>query len=1397
MATRAVNLQSWRRHPAVTAARWAGFALLGALLLAASFLVWLNTDPGRRFLVRQINNIETITGLQVQVGRIEGSIFGDLTLHNVALHDPQGAFFHAPQARIEYRPFAYLANHIDIKSLAMPTARLLRRPALRPGDPDAPLLPDIDIDIGRLTIGRLLVEPAVTGRRHLLSIDSRLRIADGRAEVSLDLAALTAPRLADGDRLRLRLDAEPESNRLGFGLALNAPGNGFIAGLAGFEHPLAVRVGGSGDWAQWRGSARAWLGGRAIANLAIEGRDGTFALRGPLRPSLLTQGPFEQLVSPLARLDLVSRWQDRVADLEVRLTSPAMALAANGRVDLGRNLYQDLAVAARLLRPGAIAPRLAGRDVRLALILNGAFATPRIAYELRAAQLTFDQTRVEGLVATGAARVDADQVVVPVAASARRITGLDTLAGGPIANVRLDGELGLSGARLVSDNLRLRSDRIDATLALAFDFSAGRYLAGIQGRMNAYRVDGVGLFDLTTRFDMTGGAQGFGLRGRLAARSRRIDNATIAGLMGGPASITANLAVEPSGLVRVDEVRLTSPLLRVAAGGGVYRPNGTIDLRLRGVSETYGPLIVLITGRSDAPRIRLDAASPGFGIGLRDVRADVRAIARGWAISAMGQSSYGPFSADLVILSARGPMTIEVRRLTFAGIDMQGRLVRTRAGPFAGTLVFTGQGLDGTVELSAAGRYQRIDIAATANDARTPGDEPIMLRRGLVRATIVLTPTPSIVGDAQLAGLTMGEFSLQRARLRIDYQGGNGTAQLLAEGRRGVSFRIAANSALAPNLIRAAMRGHVNNIGFRFAQPAEIRREGRDWHLLPVTIATREGRVRLAGRWGDGLVIQSRLDGLDLSVINAFSPGLGIGGRASGSLDFAQPRGTSFPRAEARLNLAGFTRTGIAQRSVPVDIAFAGALRPEGGQAAAAIRRGGALIGRLQARLQPLPPAAGSWMTRLLAAPLAGGVRYNGPADVPLSFANLPGHQLSGGLVIAADFSGRVQDPRFVGLVRANNLAYLNERYGTRISNLALQGRFDASRLEIVRLHGRAGRGTVEGQGSIGLASAAGFPIDLRLHFEDAQLARSDDIGAVATGDLAITNGRAGARIAGELELGEVRYQFVRQAATEIRDLAGVRRRGEPIPPPGAESAAAVPSIWQLDLRLRADNRLFVGGMGLESEWSADLAVEGTTATPRITGTLDLIRGVLSLAGRRFNVERGHIAFTGARPPNPRIELAAVSDIEGVEVAINVSGSSTNPQIAFTSSPGLPQDEVVSRILFGSSATQISAIQAVQLAASLNSLRGGGGGLNPLGRLRSATGFSHIRILGADQTTGRDTAISAGMYLSDDIYIEIVTDARGFTATQLEISLSRTLSLLSQFGSSSGTNVNLRYSRDY
>src|SRR3546814_19658010 len=93
---------------------------------------------------------------------------------------------------------------MDIELLVVPRARLMRLPELRAGDPEAPLLPDIDIDVGRLQVGRLLVDPAVTGQRHLLPLGGQAKLVDGRAQVTSNARDLTARGIAGGGRLESR-----------------------------------------------------------------------------------------------------------------------------------------------------------------------------------------------------------------------------------------------------------------------------------------------------------------------------------------------------------------------------------------------------------------------------------------------------------------------------------------------------------------------------------------------------------------------------------------------------------------------------------------------------------------------------------------------------------------------------------------------------------------------------------------------------------------------------------------------------------------------------------------------------------------------------------------------------------------------------------------------------------------------------------------------------------------------------------------------------------------------------------------------------------------------------------------------------------------------------------------
>ncbi|MGA9658168.1 MAG: translocation/assembly module TamB domain-containing protein, partial [Asticcacaulis sp.] len=528
---------------------------------------------------------------------------------------------------------------------------------------------------------------------------------------------------------------------------------------------------------------------------------------------------------------------------------------------------------------------------------------------------------------------------------------------------------------------------------------------------------------------------------------------------------------------------------------------------------------------------------------------------------------------------------------------------------------------------------------------------------------------------------------------------------------------------------------------------------------------------------------------------NLIQKDLGLTGTADGAIDFSQT-GKAFPTARANLKITNSSRASAAVVSTPVDMTLEAQLNPDrsanNNYAHIIFRQGANVLGRAQLALSPA--TSGDWVADLTTATISGGVRYNGPSGVLFSLSGLPRQQLSGAVAVAADVSGRLNAPRLNGVIKASSLTYDNEVLGTRISAISLDGRFTNDRLELNQFNGRAGDGTIKGKGWISLAAAQGFPMMVHVEMNNARLARSDAINSTVSGTLDITNTEAdGGLISGDLNLPQLRYAIVKQNASEIAVLDGVHRKGEDL----TEAAAGtLPAFWKLDIKARADNQIFVSGMGLESEWSMRLRVTGTTRDPRIVGNMKVLRGTYSFAGRAFALDSGTITFDGGPVADPEIRLTASADVQDIKGTITVSGSAQRPDIAFSSTPSLPQDEILSRMLFGESMANISATEALQLASAVNGLNGGTDYLNPLGALRAATGIDRLRVVGADTATGRGTSLAAGKYLTNNVYVEIVTDTKGFMATQLEIALSRSLSLLSQTGNA-GTSASVRYSKDY
>ncbi|HEX7798738.1 MAG TPA: translocation/assembly module TamB domain-containing protein, partial [Asticcacaulis sp.] len=1095
------------------------------LLLLTAFLAALNTPAGRRLLVQFATGIKLNSGLQFQIDRIDGSLYGKMTIHGLRVVDTKGVFIEAPVVNLDWRPFGYLNKHVDIRDLDAPRIEVLRQPVLNPSqepEKSGPILPDLRIDLNRVQVGALILDAPVAGQPYTLRFGGAAHILRGRAQAALEA-------LSDkGDRLTLRLDAVPDANKLDLEAHALAPEDGAADRLLGLGKPLSLDLDGKGGWALWRGRLVTEFGGAALSDLQLTAQNGVFHIAGPTHPDLIAGADAAALLRPQLNIDATAKMKDRVFDLNLALASQAVDVKALGVVDLGHNRFRKLEAHARLLRPDALGKDVSADGLRADLVFDGAFETPRIDYDIAAKRFGYGDIRLSGLDAQGRSHKDGAAIIIPVKAKLDSLSGLGEQVDPLLTHLKLSGELSFDNGKIASKTLKLQSDRLKATGTVSGDVGKGAYAADAQVALNHYTVADLATLNASTRVKVAYGKAGLSAAGTLNARTTKILNDGLAKALGGDASLSGGYAYAPNGAIAVRGLNLKAPKLTMKGDGGLSK-SGALSFKASAESADYGPADLTLSGTFDHLQGALHAARPGLGVGVVDLAATFEGVDGGYAVKAAGGSDYGPFSADARI-GLDAPLSVDIHHAEFAGIGMAGKLTQSPAGPFTGTLALSGAGLNGSAQLSAAGADQAAALHAVGNAFTVPGPTPVRIGRALIDASLVLRDQAQIDADVQMANVAYDGVSLATGRAKIALVGQNGTVQAVANGASGgVPVNLAANAQLAPNLIRVAAQGMANGVAFHTQAPARIARSGEDWVLSPATVVMDAGRLDVAGRFGASKQAQIRLHDLDLSVANLFQGDLGVTGTANGAIDIKQT-GDATPYAHATLKISRFSRASAAVASAPVDMEIEAGLDPDAlvrdNYVRAVIRQNGGVIGRVQLGLTP--DGGGDWTHRLLNGALSGGVRYNGPAAVPFSLAGLPRQQLTGAVALAADVSGKAADPQLNGVVKADSLTYDNESLGTSITQIALSGRFTSNRLELDSFTGRAGDGTVSASGWLSLAADQHFPMALHADLKNARLARSDAINSVVSGALDVTNdAQNGPLIKGDLRLPQFKYQVV------------------------------------------------------------------------------------------------------------------------------------------------------------------------------------------------------------------------------------------------------------------------------
>ncbi len=418
-----------------------------------------------------------------------------------------------------------------------------------------------------------------------------------------------------------------------------------------------------------------------------------------------------------------------------------------------------------------------------------------------------------------------------------------------------------------------------------------------------------------------------------------------------------------------------------------------------------------------------------------------------------------------------------------------------------------------------------------------------------------------------------------------------------------------------------------------------------------------------------------------------------------------------------------------------------------------------------------------------LASPFLSGRVVSGPVRFDLSLNGpLALNALSGRVSLA---NGRLADPR---------LAFGFE-------SLAIDATLASGRAAIIASTGLSSGGKIAATGNVSLT--APFDADLNVTLQNAVLRDPRLFQTTANGSLAITGPlTAGGLVAGRVLLGATEVQIPSTGLGGGADLTDLRHLSEPPPVRATRDRAGLlgqngtggggqARPLRLNLVVSAPSQVFIRGRGLDAELGGELTLRGSTDDIQPAGAFSLIRGRLDILGRRLVLTEATMLLEGDFVPT--LAIAASTESEGITSIVRIDGPATGPAVTFTSNPELPEEEVLARLLFGRGLENLSPLQAAQLANAVATLAGRGG-VGIIGRLRQGFGLDDLDV--QTDATGA-TSLTLGKYLAKNVYTEVEVGQDGQSKVNLNLDVSKSLTLRGSAGSGGETGIGLFWERDY
>jgi translocation and assembly module TamB len=281
-----------------------------------------------------------------------------------------------------------------------------------------------------------------------------------------------------------------------------------------------------------------------------------------------------------------------------------------------------------------------------------------------------------------------------------------------------------------------------------------------------------------------------------------------------------------------------------------------------------------------------------------------------------------------------------------------------------------------------------------------------------------------------------------------------------------------------------------------------------------------------------------------------------------------------------------------------------------------------------------------------------------------------------GTLGINLTAAGTVAQPILQGRLEMKNTFVSHNDFPSGLSDLNGVLLFDRNRIQIERLSGTTGGGTVGLNGSATYQNGT-VVLDLGATAQDVRLRYPPGVSSTANANLRLTGNTNSALLSGDVVVTKLAITpgFDFGAYIEKSQQTIVLAQGD-----------TLQSRLKLDVHVATTPELQMQTAIARLSGNANLRLRGTAQRPAILGRVEVLEGEVTFNGTKYNLDRGDVTFANPAKTQPIIDLQATTRVRDYDITVQLRGDASvanGVKVTWQSEPQLPEADVIALLALG------------------------------------------------------------------------------------------------------------------